>query len=139
MRDLPSAQRGRTDGHTPAIVQLTLSRFREFYREPEAVFWVFIFPILLAAGLGIAFRNRPAEASHIAIVASAANTPVVDSLKKASGLVVDVLDETAAAAALRTGTVALVVAPRADGRVEYRFDETRPESRTARMVVDRVV
>src|SRR5688572_4710973 len=114
-----------TAGNSPPIVQLTLSRFREFYREPEAVFWVFIFPILLAAGLGIAFRNRPAEASHIAIVASAANTPVVDSLKKASGLVVDVLDETAAAAALRTGTVALVVAPRADGRVEYRFDETR--------------
>lgn len=128
-----------TAGNSPPIVQLTLSRFREFYREPEAVFWVFIFPILLAAGLGIAFRNRPAEASRIAIVASTANTPVADSLKKASGLVVDVLDDTAAAAALRTGTVALVVAPRPDGGVEYRFDETRPESRTARMVVDRVV
>ena len=38
-----------TAGNTPPIVQLTLSRFREFYREPEAVFWVFIFPILLAA------------------------------------------------------------------------------------------
>ena len=50
-----------TAGNTPAIGQLTLARFREFYREPEAVFWVFIFPILLAAGLGIAFRNRPAE------------------------------------------------------------------------------
>ena len=57
-----------TADNTPAIVQLTLSRFREFYREPEAVFWVFIFPILLAAGLGIAFRNRPAESSHIAVV-----------------------------------------------------------------------
>ena len=128
-----------TADNTPAIVQLTLSRFREFYREPEAVFWVFIFPILLAAGLGIAFRNRPAEASHIAVAQSAANSPVVDSLKKASGIVVDVLDDTAAATALRTGKVALVVVPRADGAVEYRFDEARPESRTARMVVDRAV
>ena len=128
-----------TTDNTPAIVQLTLSRFREFYREPEAVFWVFIFPILLAAGLGIAFRNRPAEASHIAVAKSAANSPVVDSLKKASGIVVDVLDDTAAATALRTGKVALVVVPRADGEVEYRFDEARPESRTARMVVDRAV
>jgi ABC-2 type transport system permease protein len=128
-----------TADNTPAIVQLTLSRFREFYREPEAVFWVFIFPILLAAGLGIAFRNRPAEASHIAVARSAANSPVVDSLKKTSGVVVDVLDDTAAANALRTGKVALVVAPRADGSVEYRFDEARPESRTARMVVDRAV
>ena len=128
-----------TADNTPAIVQLTLSRFREFYREPEAVFWVFIFPILLAAGLGIAFRNRPAEASHIAVAKSAANSPVVDSLKKASGIVVDVLDDTAAATALRTGKVALVVSSRPDGTVEYRFDEARPESRTARMVVDRAV
>jgi hypothetical protein len=98
-----------TADNTPAIVQLTLSRFREFYREPEAVFWVFIFPILLAAGLGIAFRNRPAEASHIAVARSVANSPIVDSLKNASGLVVDVLDDTATATALRTGAVALVV------------------------------
>lgn len=128
-----------TAGNTPAIGQLTLARFREFYREPEAVFWVFIFPILLAAGLGIAFRNRPAEASRIAIVSGTTNAPVVDSLKKASGIVVETLDDTAAATALRTGKVALVVVPKADGGVEYRFDEARPESRTARMVVDRVV
>jgi len=128
-----------TAGNTPAIVQLTLSRFREFYREPEAVFWVFIFPILLAAGLGIAFRNRPAEASHIAVVSSAANNAVVDSLKTAPNVTVDVLDDTSATAALRTGRVALVVIPRADGGVEYRFDEARPESRTARLIVDRAV
>ena len=24
-----------------ALVQLTLARMREFYREPEAIFWVF--------------------------------------------------------------------------------------------------
>ena len=134
-----STRAKNTADNTPAIAQLTLSRFREFYREPEAVFWVFVFPILLAAGLGIAFRNRPAEASHIAVAKSAANSPIVDSLKKASGVVVDVLDDTAAASALRTGRVALVVAPRTDGSVEYRFDEARPESRAARMVVDRVV
>ena len=128
-----------TAGNTPPIVQLTLSRFREFYREPEAVFWVFIFPILLAAGLGIAFRNRPAEASRIAVVSNTGNPAIVDSLKKASGLVVEALDDTAAAAALRTGNVALVVVPGTDGTVEYRFDDARPESRTARMVVDRVV
>ena len=38
--------------------QLTLARFREFYREPEALFWVFGFPVVLAAALGLAFRNR---------------------------------------------------------------------------------
>jgi ABC-type multidrug transport system permease subunit len=128
-----------TAGNTPAIIQLTLARFREFYREPEAVFWVFVFPILLAAGLGIAFRNRPAEASHIAVARSVSNSAIVDSLRKSPSIVLDVLDDTAAATALRTGKVALVVAPRTDGSVEYRYDEARPESRTARLVVDRAV
>src|SRR5208337_1010187 len=50
------------------LAQLTLVRFLEFIREPEALFWVFIFPILLAAGLGIAFRNRPADVLKIAAV-----------------------------------------------------------------------
>ena len=52
------------------LVQLTRVRYREFFREPEAVFWVFIFPVLLAAGLGIAFRNRAPERTVVGIVAS---------------------------------------------------------------------
>ncbi|MEO7967123.1 MAG: hypothetical protein ABIT38_24755, partial [Gemmatimonadaceae bacterium] len=39
-----------------AMLELTLARVREFIREPEAVFWTLIFPILMASGLGIAFR-----------------------------------------------------------------------------------
>ena len=50
------------------LVQLTLVRYREFYREPEAVFWVFIFPVLLTAGLGLAFRSRPADRTPVALV-----------------------------------------------------------------------
>ena len=50
------------------LTQLTLVRFREFMREPEAVFWVFVFPLLLAAGLGLAFRNTPAEVLNVAVV-----------------------------------------------------------------------
>ena len=38
------------------LFQLTLARLREFYREPDAVFWVFGFPLVLAFALGIAFR-----------------------------------------------------------------------------------
>ena len=53
------------------LVQLTLVRYREFYREPEAIFWVFIFPVLLTAGLGIAFRSRAPERMPVALVARA--------------------------------------------------------------------
>ena len=44
-----------------SFYQLTMVRFKLFVREPEAIFWIFVFPILLAIGLGIAFRNRPAD------------------------------------------------------------------------------
>ena len=48
-----------------SLFQLTMVRFRLFLREPEAIFWIFVFPILLAVGLGIAFRNRPADVFQV--------------------------------------------------------------------------
>jgi ABC-type multidrug transport system permease subunit len=113
-------------------VQLTLVRFREFWREPEAIFWVFVFPILLAAGLGLAFRNRPPEAIGIAAV-----TPeLARSLRQEKLLEVEQLSAAAAEEALRTGKVALLAAPAAGGAVVYRYDDTNPEGRTARMLAE---
>jgi ABC-2 type transport system permease protein len=118
-----------------ALVQLTLVRFREFIREPEALFWVFVFPVLLAAGLGIAFRNRPAEVLRIAVV-----TPeLAQSLRQEKLLDVQQLDSEAAQEALRTGKVALLAAPGSSGSVEYRYDDTNPEGRAARLLADRAI
>jgi ABC-2 type transport system permease protein len=117
------------------LVQLTLVRFREFMREPEALFWVFVFPILLAAGLGIAFRNRPADVLRIAAV-----TPgLAQSLRQEKLLAVQQLDAGAAEDALRTGKVALLARPGSNGAVEYRYDDTNPEGRAARLLADRVI
>src|SRR3954465_5651964 len=94
------------------LVQLTRVRYREFFREPEAVFWVFIFPVLLAAGLGIAFRNRAAERTSAAVVNTGAGTAeVAKALGKVKDMDVMVMTDTAAGEALRIGTVALVVVP----------------------------
>jgi ABC-2 type transport system permease protein len=119
------------------LVQLTRVRYREFFREPEAVFWVFVFPVLLAAGLGIAFRNRAPERTVVALVAEpGADTSLVGALSRGADLEVLVMSDSAAGEALRTGDVALVAVPTVGGGVEYRFDDTRPESRTARLLVD---
>src|ERR1017187_10921899 len=115
MSDLPAKPvRGDAWMDHP-LVQLTLVRFREFLREPEALFWVFIFPILLAAGLGIAFRNRPADVLKIATV-----TPqLAQSLRQEKLLDVAELPAAAAENALRNGKVALLVVTGPDGRVVY--------------------
>jgi ABC-2 type transport system permease protein len=117
------------------LMQLTLVRFLEFVREPEALFWVFVFPILLAAGLGIAFRNRPPEVLTIAAV-----TPeLAQSLRQEKLLAVEQLDLQSAQEALRTGKVALLAAPGSGGGVEYRYDDTNPEGRAARLLANRAI
>jgi ABC-type polysaccharide/polyol phosphate export permease len=116
------------------LVQLTRVRYREFFREPEAVFWVFIFPVLLAAGLGLAFRNRAPERTSVAVVGTAADS-LARALRSQGQIDASVRGDSASREALRTGDVALVVISQGD-RVEYRYDDTRPESRTARLLVD---
>jgi ABC-2 type transport system permease protein len=124
-------------GGSSPLLQLTLIRFREFLREPEAVFWTFIFPLLLAGGLGLAFRSRPTDVAKIGILSSAPGADVVrTTLAGDSTLQLVTLDDTAAANALRIGTVALVVVALDSQRVEYRFDRARTEARTARLLVD---
>src|SRR5580692_6910425 len=126
--------RGRTFSEHP-LVQLSIGRCLDTLREPEALFWIFAFPILLAGGLGIAFRNRPAEVLKIATV-----TPeITQSLQKEKLLAVQQLDLPSAEEALRTGKVALLAVAGANGTIVYRYDDTNPEGRTARMLADRAV
>jgi ABC-type multidrug transport system permease subunit len=120
---------------THSIVQLTLVRIREFTREPEAVFWAVFFPVLITAGLGIAFRSSPAETLKVA----AASPAIAESLRQEPALDVQAMTVDAARGALRVGKVALLVEAGPDGSVVYRFDDTNPEGRTARMLVDRAI
>lgn len=121
------------------LVQLTLVRYREFYREPEAIFWVFIFPVLLTAGLGLAFRSRAPDRTPVALVAqSAADTALAARLAREDGLKVRTMTDSAATQALRTGDVAVVVVRTTSG-VVYRYDPERPDAREARLRADEVV
>src|SRR3954453_17041884 len=113
-----------------SMVQLTLVRFREFVREPEAVFWTFVFPILLAAGLGIAFRQRGPDKVQVGVITSAPGSSVaVESLKKDSTLILQTYDDSSGAHALRTGKVALLVVPTGHpDSVRYVYDRGRSEA-----------
>jgi ABC-type multidrug transport system permease subunit len=118
-----------------ALRELVIVRFREFLREPEALFWVFVFPVLMAAGLGIAFRNRPAEVLTIGAI----GPELTQSLKKENLLNVEAYSFSQGVQALRTGRIALLALRTETGQVEYRYDDTNPEGRTARMIADRAI
>lgn len=117
------------------LTQLTLTRFREFAREPEAVFWAVFFPILLAVGLGFAFRGGPETILKV----SAASPAIAAALRADAGLDVQETSDAEARLALRHGKVALAAVPGDAGAVLFLYDDTNPEGRTARMLADRAV
>jgi ABC-2 type transport system permease protein len=114
--------------------ELFLARMREFVREPEVVFWVFGFPLLLAIGLGIAFRNKPPDVIAVAIEAGPRAEELAHALPTEAGFQTQISEAADAARMLRLGRVSLVVVP--GEPFEYRFDPTRPESLLARARVD---
>lgn len=117
-----------------SLYQLTVTRLKLTLREPEAIFWIFVFPILLALGLGIAFRNRPAD-----VLPVGATTPqLVQALAADKGLRATEMDEATGARALSTGSIVLLAVENGNG-VVYRYDDTNPDARTARMIADRAV
>jgi ABC-2 type transport system permease protein len=122
-----------------ALYQLTRARVVGFLREPEAVFWVFVFPILLAAALGIAFRTQAPQ--PVAVGVYGHDPPLVRALEASDELrVATFADSTGARRALRTGRMALVVRGRtAAAGPALIYDPTRPESRLARLLVDDAV
>jgi len=122
-----------------SIAQLTLARFRGFIREPEAVFWTFVFPILLAVGLGVAFRSRAPERPHVGVIASDSSAGVIAALKSDSSVITDVMDDSAAARALRTGKSAILVRATGAKGIEYIFDPARGDAASARLLADRAI
>lgn len=119
-----------------SLAQLTKVRFLEFLREPEAIFWSFVFPVLLTAGLGIAFRNQPAQVLKI----GATDARLAAALRQEKGLEVQEIDRAGGDNGLRTGRILLLAipAPTGDGIV-YRYDDTNAEARNARLLADRAM
>jgi ABC-2 type transport system permease protein len=119
---------------TSSLYQLTMVRFRLFLREPEAIFWIFFFPILLAVGLGIAFRNRPADVLQV----GATTAQLTQALAADKGLTAETMDEAEGTHELATGKILLLAIQRPDA-VAYKYDDTNPDARTARLLADRVI
>lgn len=117
-----------------SLYQLTMMRFRLFLREPEAVFWIFVFPILLAAGLAIAFRNRPPDVLQV----GATTLQLTQALNRDKGLTATTMDESSGTQALATGRIVLLATQKAD-TTTYEYDSTNPDARSARLLADQAI
>jgi ABC-2 type transport system permease protein len=133
----------RRNGRWAGFLHVLDVRMKELRREPEVVFWVFGFPILLALGLGIAFRNKPADIIPVAIVSGPESQNTLSMIQRSpsgSTIHADVLDEPAALRGFRLGKYDLVIESNFElngrGGYEYRYDPARPESVLAHALVD---
>lgn len=116
------------------LVELTRTRLREFLREPEALFWSFAFPVLMAVALGVAFRTQEPQPIPVGVQAGEGARALVERLASDRTLAPREVDAADVERALRNGTVHLVVVPGAPP--SYRYDPTRPETRLARLAAD---
>ena len=114
----------RRDYPTHPLLELTIARLLEFVREPEAVFWVIVFPLALAFALGIAFRTKGEEPVYAGVVDAAGAAEVRAALAPAAGIHVRLLHADQTDRALRDGEVQVVVVPGTPPT--YRFDAARP-------------
>jgi ABC-type multidrug transport system permease subunit len=127
------------NGRWSGFLHLISARMKELRREPEVVFWMFVFPLLLSFGLGIAFRNRPADATSIAITSGPYAEKVLSLIQKSaqkSAIRAEVVDRDHAAQGLRLGKYDLVVEPVSADAVQYDYDPARPESVLSHTVVN---
>lgn len=110
------------------------ARLREFIREPETVFWVYVFPVLLAIGLGIAFRNQGVQRVFVDIEAHATAAQVAVALRSAPDLTVSIHSPDECRNRLRLGKTALIVIP--GQPTTFLFDPAQPDSALAHQRVN---
>lgn len=128
-----------SEPHLHPLVELVKTRLREFYREPAIVFWVFVFPLLMAIGLGAAFRSKAQPIPAVAVVVEeAAPTALPRALLESTKVSAKKLSQAEALDQLARTRVDLVVFVR-NGGVEYRFDPKKEGGPLAQMVTDDVV
>jgi len=118
----------------PPLVELTIVRTKEFLRETEAIFWVFGFPLLLALALGFAFRSKPPDKIPIGVAEGPAAQQRLAALARSPALLPHIVALKAGQEELRRGKISLLI--EGDGQPVYRYDPTRPDSRTARVEAD---
>jgi len=121
-------------GASHPLIELALARLREFAREPEAVFWAFIFPILLSVTMAAAFPGSGSKPAVVGIEPGPRAAAIRDTLVHAPGVTVRDIPPGGEPRALREGELHLLVVPTQPPT--YRFDPAREESRVARLLVD---
>ncbi|MHC5072785.1 MAG: ABC transporter permease, partial [Planctomycetota bacterium] len=125
------------------LKQIALTTWREFIRTPEAVFWTYGFPVIMAMVLGLAFGSENKAPVPVVVVkpASAAASaqslpqPLTAVLGQNKRLMVTELPRAAAEQGFRRGKFVVMLEGAVDDP-KMLIDPTRPDAELARMHVE---
>lgn len=116
-----------------AFVQLLTTQMKQLYREPEIMFWVFAFPIVLTVGLGIAFRDKPPDPVPVGVLEGPGADDLMKRLSGTPGVTVEKVSAKDGRGALRRGRLSLLA--EAGEPVLLRLDPSRPDAPLAKLAV----
>ena len=126
-----------TSSHQHPLFQLVIYRLREFCRQPEAVFWVYGFPVLMVVALGIAFQNKRAEPITVDAVISS-SLAYEGALRADDRIKLHLDTEEECRRRLRTAKSDLFIRNGEKG-LEYVYDPTQPNSIAAKAMVEDLI
>jgi ABC-2 type transport system permease protein len=124
-----------------AFLQLVVTRYREFYREKEAIFWVYGFPLILAVGLSIAFSGSAPVPPKVDIqdTSDGAVAEAMAAVLRAEKMTVEIHDAEECRRRLVRGQTDVVLIPDSANTAKYVYDKARTASVLARHWVEDVL
>lgn len=127
---------------TRVIRNLVAIQFKEYFREPEVIFWAMIFPILLSWLLGVAIGSGGKQERAVAVI-GAEGAPTdsavawIESMVEGAGVKLLPLDKEAALLALKKGKVSVMVERTGEGNLRYHFDTRNADAERTWLLMER--
>ncbi len=128
------------------LLQLIKIQFKTFFRQPDVIFWAFIFPLVLLFVLGIAFDNKKAFRSSIGIVGDINfQIPIknIEQVSKTIGRKIIIIatkykNEESAVLAMKRGEISLYIAKN-KGKNQYFFDPQNSEAQKDYLLIQKLL
>ncbi len=132
-----------------AFLNLINMQIKEFFREPETLFWAVLFPVALAGILGLAFMQQDQNKRSVGVVETAPAAraamlkPWTEPLTEAQGKREAIFDfhtyptHALAIRAIQRGEVPLFLETSPAGEPVYHFDAKNAEAQLTHLLLER--
>jgi ABC-type multidrug transport system permease subunit len=117
------------------FINLFIIQLRRFYREPEVIFWVIFFPIVMSWILGVAFSGKTVKTATIAVVNGSSQ---IDLTKLTPSFRILNVTEVKAETMLKRGSISLYIKIE-DNSIVYYFDKNNSEAYLAYLTIEKLI